>query len=108
MKLYHNGSTYAYILSEREWYLGTAQEQEAWINEIMRKATEANATYVSLLVEPDLHLSVSPNPRQHAVFSHTFETPADERFCNALQDADANSNLSLARKRAIARRIFDL
>jgi hypothetical protein len=110
MELKHNGEVYLYILQEDEWYSATEQQQQAWINEIMRKGEQAKARYLSILVKPDAVMSISPVAVQHRVWHYTFASTHEDDLYKELLDACGRhvgpGKLSLTLACAISKRVF--
>lgn len=88
MKAYRQGSVYAVTLTDREWYGAgeTAQEritkQSDICLEAKAEAEKLGCQYVSVMVEPDGVLTISPIDIRHQVWRHSFE-PASERHFKA-------------------------
>lgn len=104
MQLINTSNTYSFILTEDEWYGGSAQQQEAWINQIMREAAEFRCQYATILVQPDAIMSISPIGRRHKVWGHTFPTTREEDFKASLSELLASvTDISNARMMVILR-----
>lgn len=80
MQLVNTSNVYSFILTEDEWYGGSDQQREAWINQILRESAEFRCRYATILVQPDAIMSISPIPKRHKVWSHTFPTTREEDF----------------------------
>lgn len=107
MRVINSNSVYAFVLSEDEWYSATEQQREAWINQIMREGADQNVQYLNIAVQPEAVLSISPNPKRHTVWRHTFPTTAEDEFFQALLNVRLNRGaLPAARMRAIAMEVF--
>ena len=102
MKLIHS-SVYSYILNESEWYSATEQQREAWQVQITREGKKAGALHLSIMVEPDELLSVSPITKRHKVWGLTFPTPEREKLSKAISKALFDSPCTNAEKKAILR-----
>lgn len=85
MQLINTGNVFSYVLTEDEWYSGTEQQREAWINEVLRKASEFRCQYAAILVDPDAVMSTSPVARRHQVWRHTFPSDNEHAFRAELQ-----------------------
>lgn len=110
MKIVTGSGVYAFILAEDEWYSATEQQREAWIAQIMREGEAAKCLYLNIAVKPDEVMSISPVPRQHTVWRHTFPTSAEDAFRAELLEARNTwaQQLSYATMRTIARQVFEL
>lgn len=113
MKALDTGSVYSYTLTEDEWYSGTEQQREAWINQILREGV--NAKYLVILVKPDSVMSVSPEKAQHRVWSHTRpDAKADEMYDDLMIVIEQYVGgirvgaLTMDEARAVARKAFRL
>ena len=109
MELVQTSTVYSYILTEDEWYSGTVQQKEAWINEVLRKAEEAGARYASIFVNPDPIMSVSDKPQRHSVWKHTFPIADEYMFKSELEvilHYGVQKGLTRERMAAIAREVF--
>lgn len=89
MKLIHTSdyNVYTFVLNEDEWYSGTDQQREAWIEQIKREGAEKKATYLNILVQPDETMSISPVSNRHRVYTHASEPAHVENFMDLLQAA---------------------
>lgn len=108
MKVINAQNVYSFVLDELEWYAGTEQQREAWVNQIMREAKEASCRYAAILVEPDAIMSMSPIARRHTVWRYSAPTSAEEDFRSSLVavlSMHAN-DINAPRMRAIAREVF--
>lgn len=107
-------NTYSYILSEDEWYSGTDQQRQAWINQIMREGSEAQSRHLTILVKPDAVMSLSPTDKQHKVWGYSFPGGAETSLHRELMSVCATyvgkgaGKLTYAQARAIAKKVFEL
>lgn len=112
MKLVHAQAVYSFILNEDEWYSATEQQQQAWVAQIMREGQETDARYLTILVEPDAVMSISPEPKRHKVWGYTVPISVEDAFQIALIDILAKyvalNKLTYARARGIAKQVFEL
>lgn len=108
MKLMHSNNVYSFVLTELEWYLATEQEREAWITQVKREGEAAGCQYMSLSVEPDAIMSVSPIARRHTVWRYAVPTSAEENFCGSLLAVlDLHrAHLTPLRMAALAKEVF--
>lgn len=106
-------NVYSFILNEDEWYSTTEQQKEAWINQILREGGESGCRYLVILVEPDAVMSISPDPKRHRVWGHTFETTAEQNLHSELIAICARyvghgaNKLSIQQAATVARGVFE-
>lgn len=70
-------NTYSLILQEDEWYLATAQQKEAWINQIQREGVGRGN--LNILVDPDKLMSIAPYDHMHNVWLKIVRKGVDEK-----------------------------
>lgn len=91
MQVINTQNVYSFVLTELEWYGGGEQQREAWINQCLREAQEWRCQYAAILVEPDALLSISPIPKRHQVWRHTFQTDDNDVAArNVMRDWSRN------------------
>lgn len=106
----HKTSSYTYVLTEDEWYSGTEQQREAWVNEIKRKGAEAKCNNLNILVKPDALMSISPVGHTHSVFCQVApQHNAEREFERELKYliAKYSNLLSKSAIAVIANRVFE-
>lgn len=108
MKLINSQNVYTFVLTELEWYAGTEQQREAWVNQILREAAEYRCQYASIMVEPDAVMSISPVAKRHKVWGHTFPSDDEYTFKAALMGLLRSNldTLTAPRMRALAKEVF--
>lgn len=101
---------YSYILTEDEWYGVNEDARKALQDQCLGAAQDSGVPYAGIYVEPDAVMSISPIPRRHKVWGHTFPTDAEKLFRDALAWAcgDAfKAGLTLAQVRDIMRKYME-
>ena len=110
MKVTAANNVYSLVLTEQEWYgIGEAEQHVLTANAVL-SAKERHCQYISIMVEPDPVLSMSPIPTRHQVFRHTApSTTEEELYKKLLHLADSYvkpGKLNIAQARVIAKRVF--
>jgi hypothetical protein len=110
MKVSHSSGVYSVTLKEQEWYGVDEVKQATMRAQAQVNAQELGCQYISIMVEPDAVLSISPKPMRHQVWRHTFPlTDEQELYRKLMQLCEASvgpGKLSLTQAREVARRVF--
>lgn len=102
----HNVLTY--VLSEQEWY-GVSRERRHELEQACeREAQEVGNQYAAIIVQPDAVLSMSPTPKRHKVWSHTFAASDEDAFRDDLLKLRGRwqGKLTWAKMADIAKRVL--
>jgi hypothetical protein len=110
MKITHTNNVYSMVLKEQEWYGGDGVHQDILRAQAQVDAQEHGCRYISIMVEPDAVLSISPVAGRHQVWRHTFPTTTEEELYEKLLSLAGRyvgpDKLTIKEARAVAMRVF--